>query len=147
MPRSTRPDPGWSGITVGWLLDAGAAGKLPDLDDASVLNDPTFRLRFGLTAIDADRTATATARRFASRWISRSKRGTNSVCTSVRGANRSDGWYFQQQYTVQLLEDGRPVGSRLGIHPNYGHLLRAQLDDLHVRFGLAQGTEAFILCR
>jgi hypothetical protein len=58
-----------------------------------------------------------------------------------------DGWYFQQQYTIQLLEDGQPVGSPLAIHPGYGHLLRAQLDDLQVRFGLASGTEAVILCR
>jgi hypothetical protein len=48
---------------------------------------------------------------------------------------------------MQLLEDGEPVGSALAVHPGYGHLLRAELDDLDVRFGLARGTEAFILCR
>jgi hypothetical protein len=48
---------------------------------------------------------------------------------------------------MQLLQDGKPVGSALLVPPDWGHLLRAQFDDLHVRLGLAPGTEAFILCR
>jgi hypothetical protein len=32
-------------------------------------------------------------------------------------------------------------------HPNNGHLLRAQLDHLDVRLGLAPGTESVIVCR
>ena len=39
------------------------------------------------------------------------------------------------------------VGAPVLVHPDNGHLLRAQLDHLDVRFALASGTEALILCR
>jgi hypothetical protein len=146
VPRSTRPDPGWSGITAGWLLDARRAGDLPDLHDADAANDPVFRLRFGLTSIDASapRGDCETIREPVDLTLNS---GEELGVYVGPWSEPRDGWYFQQQYTIQLLEDGQPVGSPLAIHPGYGHLLRAQLDDLQVRFGLASGTEAVILCR
>ncbi len=148
VPRSTRPDPLWSGdLDAGWLRDARRDGKLPDLENPADANDPTFRLRFGLAVTDAP--------------VPR-----KSECSEIRGptdvsldagdelgvkvgpwTEPKDGWFFQQSYTVQLLDDGRPVGTPLLLHPDNGHLLRAQLDDLDVRFGLAAGTEALVLCR
>ena len=58
-----------------------------------------------------------------------------------------NGWFFKQSYTMQLLRHGTPIGSPLLVHPDDGHLLRAQLDHLDVRIGLAPGTESLILCR
>jgi hypothetical protein len=146
VPRSTRPDPGWSPITVGWLADAHNGGDLPAPRKTVAANDPTFRLRFGLTTLDAA----------APRDNCKTFRG--PVDVSLRRGDKlgvyvgpwsapRDGWYFQQEYTMQLLAAGEPVGSKLAVHPAYGHLLRAELDDLDVRFALAPGTEAFILCR
>jgi hypothetical protein len=57
------------------------------------------------------------------------------------------GWFFTQSYTMQLLEQGKPAGAALLEYPADGNLLRAQLDDLHVRIALAAGTESLILCR
>ena len=146
VPRSTRPDPAWSPITDEWLLDTRRTGKLPVPSSPGAANDPTFRLRFGLTALD----------RPAPKANCRTERG--PVDVSLRKGDElgvyvgpwskpKDGWFFAQEYTIQLLENGRPVGSALAIHPDFGHLLRAQFDHLQVRFGLAPGTEAFILCR
>jgi hypothetical protein len=146
VPRSTRPDPGWSAITVGWLADARNAGDLPAPRNAVAADDPTFRLRFGLTALDAA-APNGNCETFRGPVDVSLRRGDElGVYVGPWSAPR-DGWYFQQQYTMQLLEDGEPVGSALAVHPGYGHLLRAQLDDLDIRFGLAPGTEAFILCR
>jgi hypothetical protein len=146
VPRSTRPDPGWSGITAGWLLDALRAGDLPDLDDAEAANDPTFRLRFGLTSLDAP-APTGDCETIRQPVDLTLNNGDELGVYVGPWSEPRDGWYFQQQYTIQLLEDGKPVGPPLALHPTFGHLLRAQLDDLHVRLGLAPGTEAFILCR
>jgi hypothetical protein len=146
VPRSTRPDPGWSPITVGWLADARNAGDLPAPRKAAAVDDPTFRLRFGLTTLDAA-APNGNCETFRGPVDVSLRRGDElGVYVGPWSAPR-DGWYFQQQYTMQLLEDGEPVGSALAVHPGYGHLLRAELDDLDVRFGLARGTEAFILCR
>jgi len=146
VPRSTRPDPAWSPITVGWLADARNAGDLPAPRKATAVDDPTFRLRFGLTTLDTA-APNGNCKTFRGPVDVSLQRGDElGVYVGPWSAPR-DGWYFQQQYTMQLLEDGEPLGSALAVHPGYGHLLRAELDDLHVRFGLARGTEAFILCR
>jgi hypothetical protein len=146
VPRSTRPDPGWSPITVGWLVDARNAGDLPAPTKAAAADDPTFRLRFGLTTLDAA-APNSDCETFRKPVDVSLRRGDElGVYVGPWSAPR-DGWYFQQEYTMQLLKDGEPVGSPLAVHPGYGHLLRAELDHLEVRFGLAHGTEAFILCR
>ena len=146
VPRSTRPDPGWSGITVGWLADARNAGDLPAPRKTVPADDPTFRLRFGLTALNAP-APNGNCTTFHGPVDVALRRGDKlGVYVGPWSAPR-DGWYFQQEYTMQLLAKGEPVGSKLAVHPDYGHLLRAELDDLDVRFGLAPGTEAFILCR
>ena len=54
--------------------------------------------------------------------------------------------FFNAQYAVRLLEDGTPVPGRLGVHPNVGRLLRAELDDLDVQFVPAPGS-SLVLCR
>jgi hypothetical protein len=146
VPRSTRPDPGWSPITVGWLVDARNADDLPAPRKAAATDDPTFRLRFGLTTLDAA-APKENCETFRGPVDVSLRRGDElGVYVGPWSAPR-DGWYFQQEYTMQLLAEGKPVGNTLAIHPSYGHLLRAELDDLDVRFGLAPGTEAFILCR
>jgi hypothetical protein len=146
VPHSTRPDPGWSPITVGWLADARSTGDLPAPGKAVPADDPTFRLRFGLTALDAA-APNGNCETFRGPVDVSLRRGDElGVYVGPWSAPR-DNWYFRQQYTMQLLADGEPVGSSLAVHPGYGHLLRAELDDLDVRFGLFPGTEAFILCR
>jgi hypothetical protein len=146
VPRSTRPDPGWSPISVGWLADARNAGDLPAPTKAAAVDDPTFRLRFGLTALDAA-APNGNCETFRGPVDVSLRRGDELGMYVGPWSAPRDGWYFHQEYTMQLLEDGEPVGSALAVHPGYGHLLRAELDDLDVRFGLAPGTEAFILCR
>jgi hypothetical protein len=61
------------------------------------------------------------------------------------GRDREVG-YFSAQYTMRLLEGGEPVPGRVGMHPAVGRLLRAELDDLHVRFVPAPGS-SLVLCR
>jgi hypothetical protein len=146
VPRSTRPDPDWSPITVGWLVDARNAGDLPAPRKAVAADDPTFRLRFGLTALDAA-APNGNCETFRGSVDVSLRRGDElGVYVGPWSAPR-DGWYFNQEYSMQLLQDGAPVGTKLAVYPGYGHLLRAELDDLDVRFGLAYRTEAFILCR
>jgi hypothetical protein len=146
VPRSTRPDPGWSEITVGWLADARNAGDLPAPKKAVAADDPTFRLRFGLAALKATAPKDDCETFRGPVDVSLRRGDELGVYVGPWSAPR-DGWYFQQEYTMQLLADGKPVGSKLAVHPDYGHLLRAELDHLDVRFALAPGTEAFILCR
>ena len=43
---------------------------------------------------------------------------------------------------MRLLEGGEPVPGRVGMHPAVGRLLRAELDDLHVRFVSRAGVVA-----
>jgi hypothetical protein len=146
VPRSTRPDPLWTTVTAGWLLDALHAGKLPDLVRARDADDPSFRLRFGLAVIDAP--APAKPCRVIRKPVDISLRKGDELGVKVGPWTRAkDGWFFQQAYTMQLLRDGVPVGAPVLVHPDNGHLLRAQLDHLDVRIALASGTEALILCR
>jgi hypothetical protein len=145
VPRSTRPDPIWSSVTVGWLLDALHDGKLPDLQNPEDANDPSFRLRFGLAAYDEPAPGTCKVIR---EPVDVSLQKGDELGVKVGPwTEPKDGWFFQQAYTLQLLQDGTPVGAPLLAHPDGGNLLRAQLDDLDVRIGLATGTEALTLCR
>jgi hypothetical protein len=146
VPRSTRPDPLWSTVTAGWLLDALHAGKLPDIARAQDTNDPTFRLRFGLGVIDAP--APAKPCSVIRKPVDVSLRKGDELGVKVGPwTTAKNGWFFKQSYTMQLLRHGTPIGSPLLVHPDDGHLLRAQLDHLDVRIGLAPGTESLILCR
>jgi hypothetical protein len=146
VPPSTRPDPTWSVITDHWLIDAERAGDLPEPKSRPTASNPTFRLRFGLTAIDAP--APHGNCRTIRKPIDLSLRKGQELGVYVGPWSKPrPGWFFTQSYTMQLLQHGAPVGAALLVPPQYGHLLRAQLDDLQVRLGLAPGTEAFILCR
>jgi hypothetical protein len=145
VPRSTRPDPLWSTMNAGWLLDALHAGKLPDLRNPRDVNDPTFRLRFGIGVIEAPAPGKCSVIR---KPVDVSLRKGDELGVKVGPWTRpKDGWFFQQSYTMRLLQDGKPVGVPLLVHPDNGHLLRAQLDHMDVRFALAPGTESLILCR
>jgi hypothetical protein len=147
VPRSTRPDPFWSTFTDGWLLDALHDGKLPALKNPEDANDPSFRLRFGLAVIDAPVPPGKTCA-VIRKPVDVSLRKGDELGVEVGPWTRAkQGWYFELSYTMQLLQDGKPVGAPLLDYPPGGHLLRAQLDHLDVRFGLAPGTESLILCR
>jgi hypothetical protein len=143
VPRATRPDPVWSTVTAGWLLDARKAGDLPPLEDPSRVDDPFMRLRFGLSVIDAP---------VPSDYCEPLSKPTDVVLNKgdELGINVSPHASIPvghtPSYYVRLLEQGKPVEGRLGIHPAVGRLLRAELDDLHVRFVPSPGA-ALQLCR
>ncbi len=144
VSRSVRPDPVWSNASAGWLHDAREAGDLPPLDDRSAVDDPILRLRFGLAVIDAplpDRPC-APLRRATDVTLDE---GDEIGIAVAPGRDREVG-YFSAQYTMRLLEGGEPVPGRVGMHPAVGRLLRAELDDLHVRFVPAPGS-SLVLCR
>lgn len=148
VPRSTRPDPLWSNfVTVGWLLDALRDGKLPPLQDPHDALDPSFRLRFGMAVTDGPLPHSGSCTVIRSPVDIRPRKGEEIGVQVGPWTHPKDGWFLQQCYTMQLLEHGRPVGAPLLIHPDLGHRLVAQLEDLEVRFALAPGTESVILCR
>ncbi len=147
VPVSTRPDPLWSTFSDKWLLDALHAGRLPTLGDPNDANDPAFRLRFGLAVTRAPVPDGTTCSVIRSPVDLALHDGEELGVNVGPWTKPKDGWFFKQAYTVQLLQDGKPVGAPMLLHPDDGHLLRVQLDDLHVRFDLAPGTEALILCR
>jgi hypothetical protein len=147
VPTSTRPDPLWSTFTGKWLLDALDAGRLPTPGDPNDADHPTLRLRFGLAVTKApvpDRLTCDVIRTPVDLALDS---GEELGVRVGPWTKPKDAWFFKQAYTMQLLQDGKPVGSPLLVHPDNGQLLRVQLDDLHVRFGLASGTEALVLCR
>ena len=147
VPLSTRPDPLWSSFDDRWLLDALHSGRLPTLRNPKAADDPSFRLRFGLAVIDAP-VPVGTACSVIRKPIDLSLRKGDELGVKVGPwTHPKDGWFFKQSYTMQLLLHDKPVGGALLVHPDDGHLLRAQLDHLDVRFALAPGTESFILCR
>lgn len=143
VPRATRPDALASPISAGWLLDAREAGDLPLPDDPTAADNPIMRLRFGLSVIDAPGPSQSceTVREPVDVTLSK---GDELGVYAAPSSTPPSG--FAPGYTVRLLENGVPVKGRLGLHPNVGHLLRAELDDLHLRFAPAPGVDAFVLC-
>jgi hypothetical protein len=146
VPRGTMPDVGSSNVTAGWLIDTRKAGDLPVPENPASVNNPTFRLRYGLSVIDAPPAGTRCEEIREPVDVFLEKGDELGVKVGPSSEPKS-GWFQQQGYTVQLLDEGKPVGSARFLHPSFGALLRAELDDLEVRFGLASGTEAFIMCR
>ena len=144
VPRSTRVDPLWSNINVGWLLDARAAGKLPESANPANTRNRNFKLRFGIAFLQQPAPGNCTVIREPVDMLL--NKGDEFGVEVGPWTKPKDGWFFMQSYTLQLMEDGKPVGQPLLIHPSYGNLLRAQFDDLNVRIGLAPGTEALKLC-
>ncbi|MDZ7783943.1 MAG: hypothetical protein U5K56_13740 [Halioglobus sp.] len=131
-------------MPIGWILDRRAEGALPE--DVQPRRNPLDPLLFGLSQLQQD--------------------NPYENCTTVRGPvdvslRRGDelgveigpwtrpkpGWWVNQAFTVQLLQNGKPVGRPQMRHPSLGEVLRVQIDELEVRFDLAADTEAFILCR
>jgi hypothetical protein len=148
VPRDTRPDPLWTNyVTAGWLLDALAAGKLPPLEDPQDALDPTFRLRFGMAVTEGPLPHADRCTVVREPVELRPQRGEEIGVLVGPWTHPKDGWFAKQSYTMQLLENGRPVGAPLLLHPAVGHRLVAQLDGLQVRVALAPGTESVILCR
>jgi hypothetical protein len=147
VPLTTRPDPLWSTFDDRWLLDALHSGRLPALRNGADANDPTFRLRFGLAVTDAPVPPGSTCTVMRAPIVLSLHRGDELGVEVGPWTKPKDGWFFKQAYTVQLIEHGKPLGAPLLLHPDDGHRLRTQLDDLVVRFGLAPGAESFILCR
>jgi hypothetical protein len=145
VPLATRPDPFWSTFDDKWLLDALHSGRLPDVKNPADIDDPTFRLRFGLAVIKAPAPGKCGVIR---KPVVVSLRKGDELGVEVGPWTRAkSGWFFTQSYTVQLVQNGKPVGQTLLEYPGDGNLLRAQLDGLDVRFALAPGTESLILCR
>ncbi len=147
VPRSTRPDIAWSSVTAGWLLDGLRDGRLPKPTRRTGPEDPSFRLRYGLAVIDAPIPKGTTCKVIHGPVDVSLRKGDELGVAVGPWKKPRTGWYFTQQYTMQLLEDGKPVGPPISAHPSQGHLLRAQLDDLDVRIGLFPGNTAVILCR
>src|SRR5262249_5133495 len=115
VPRSTRPDALWSTVTAGWLLDALHGGRMPAVRNAADVRDPTCRLRFGLGVIDEPAPGACHVIR---KPVDVSLRKGDELGVKVGPWTRAkDGWFFQQAYTVQLLERGKPVGAPLLLHP------------------------------
>jgi hypothetical protein len=146
VPLSTRPDPFWSTFTDAWLLDALHDGKLPKLRNPRDADDPSFRLRFGLAVIETP-TPPGTCSVIRKPVDVALRKGDELGVKVGPWTKPHNGWFFTQSYTLQLLQDGKPVGPPLLNFPDKGQLLRAQLDNLEVRIARAPGTDSVILCR
>jgi hypothetical protein len=145
VPQTTRPDALWSSFDDAWLVDALHSGKLPPVKNPRDINDPTFRLRFGLAQIKAPAPGVCSVIR---KPVDVSLRRGDELGVKVGPWKKPhSGWFFTQSFTMQLLQHGKPTGQSLLVFPDNGNLLRAQLDHLDVRFALAPGTDSFILCR
>ena len=143
VPADTRPDPVWTDVPIGWLIELRDDGRLPAVEPGTNPADP---LLFGLAQLDR-------ANPYGSCEVITEpvdlilERGDELGVEIGPWTRAKDGWFFGQSFTIQLIHDGEPVGAAFLRHPSGGGVLRTQVDELEVRIGLAGETEALILCR
>ena len=134
VPRDVRPVPriSYSDVTIGFLLDARAAGKLPDGPGPigpQLVNE--MRVRLGV------------AQRYA---VPRSE-----TCREVRSPldvspKKGSTYGFTGSLSVATRSGQTTTSPPVAFSPAYGQTLTIELDGLDLRFEAPRGTESFTLC-
>ncbi|MDH3706161.1 MAG: hypothetical protein OES57_08840, partial [Acidimicrobiia bacterium] len=100
VPPETRPDPLWSPVPIGWLLDLREDGRLPSVESRPNPADP---LLFGLSVLRSpnpyDDCLVVTEP-----IDLQLRRGDELGMAVGPWTEPKDGWFFNQAFSVQLLE-------------------------------------------
>jgi hypothetical protein len=136
VPREVRPVPNVSysrDVTIGFLLDANDAGKLPDPSGPvpqRVVNE--LKVRLGIAQDYVEPHA--------------------QTCREVRGPldlspSKGSVYGFLKPLTISTRTGSKPTSVAVVFNSTYGRRLTVELEGLDLRIAPASGNRSFTLCR